>query len=242
MNLTAIIIDDNQSSINLLRKLLNEFFQEIRILESFTSVAKSIQLIENEKPDIVFLDVEMPGEDGFHLFKYIPQPEFETIFITAYKEYAVDAFRVNSIDYLIKPINPSDLKNAIERVKSARGKKKESKTSSKPKLAIQTKTGIEFVNIADIYYCQALDNYTMIFMSDHKKMVSKPLKKFEDILEASGYFRTSRSYLVNLKFIKSLNLGKKSSVVLENEAIVPVSQPNKQKLIDILNEDQAMNL
>jgi len=242
MKLKAIIIDDNQASINILKKMLDDFFSDVEIIGSFKAVASSISAIENDCPDIVFLDVEIPKEDGFQLFKYIPQPDFETIFITAYKDYAAEAFRVDPIDYLIKPINPSELKIAIERVKAKKQNTKKINASPKSKLAIQTKTGIEFLEIDEIYYCQALDNYTMIFTQDNKKLVSKPLKKFEEILSGAGFFRTSRSYLVNIKFIKSITLGKKSFVLLNNDAEVPVSQSNKQSLIDLINTDQAHSL
>jgi len=241
MKLTAIIIDDNRASIQLLEKLLSDFFKEINVIESFTSVKSSIETIANKNPDIVFLDVEMPGENGFALFDYIPQPHFETIFITAYKEYAADAFRVSSIDYLIKPIDPEELKGSIARVK-AKASSNAKLQAHKSKLAIQTKTGIEFIEIAETRYCQANDNYTFIHLLDKKKLVSKPLKNFQLLLEPQGFFRTSRSYLINLKYIKCIKNGRKSEVVLEDDTLIPLSQENKKILIDLLSDKVVINL
>ncbi len=240
MKLTAVIIDDNKSSIKLLSKLLTSFFTNVEIVASFNSVKTSIDTILNEKPDIVFLDVEMPGENGFKLFEYISQPEFETIFITAYREYAADAFRMDSADYLVKPIDPAELREAISRVEQKRLRVRG--LSTKSKIALQTKTGIEFVNIADVHYCQADDNYTNVYFKEQKRLLSKPLKEIEKLLMGHRFFRSNRSYLVNLDHIKGLTRGRKNGIVISDDIVIPLSIEKKKELLDLLAGDDILNL
>ena len=234
MKLTAIIIDDNRSSIDLLSKLLLQFFPNIELLSSCTSVIEGSARIKKLNPDIVFLDVEMPGENGFELFKYHSKPEFETIFITAFTEYAASAFRVGSIDYLVKPIDPEELKIALQRVEDKRSPLKINGASKDARLAISTKDGTAFLLVSAIKYCKADDNYTTIFHDEKSTLVSKPLKSFEVTLEPNGFFRSSRSHLVNIAWIKLITNGKKPLIVLTDGDQVPLVLARKKELMALM--------
>ena len=242
MKIRAIIIDDNKASINLLIKMLEDFFRNVEVVAFFTSVKEAIDTIENEEPDVVFLDVEMPEENGLKLFEYISIPKFETIFISAYKEYAVDAFRVGSIDYLTKPINPKELKVALKRVSDKLSITESSKYNKSSRLAIHSQSGMNFVSISNILYCEANDNYTFIHVTNKKFIVSKPLKYFQHLLEPCGFFRTSRSHLVNLDKIQTLKGGRKGFAILKGESSVPVSSDRKKELLILLGNQDIINL
>jgi len=239
--LKAIIIDDNKSSIQLLSKLLDEYFDEVKVIATCTSVDEGSAQIEKQLPDIVFLDVEMPGNDGFQLFKHYPEPEFETIFITAFSKYAADAFRVGSIDYLVKPIDPEQLKEAINRVKQKLTPVSLKGQSHDSRLAISTQNGTEFIPVSSIIYCEADDNYTTIYHADGSSLVSKPLKSFQLSLEALGFFRSSRSHLVNTKYIKLITNGKKPEIHLKDDLKVPLVSARKKDLMALmLEQDNAL--
>lgn len=234
MNLTAIIIDDNKSSIKLLSKLLEEFFPQVELLGSCTSVQEGSTKISELAPDIVFLDVEMPGEDGFELFKYHPDHDFETIFITAFSEYAAEAFRVGSVDYLVKPLDPDELKIAITRVEDKLTPLSINGISKDARIAISTKNGTEFLFLDSIRYCEADDNYTTICYEEESALVSKPLKSFQKTLEPLGFFRASRSHLINTSYIKSISNGKKPQVRLTDGKSIPLVLARKKDLMAIM--------
>jgi len=242
MKIKAIIIDDNKASINLLTKMLEEFFKTVEVIASFTAVKMAIETIENEQPDIVFLDVEMPGENGLKLFEYISIPKFETIFISAYKEYAIDAFRVGSIDYLTKPINPEELKEALKRVTDKMTLRGNNTHDVKSRIAIHSNSGMDFISISNILHCEANDNYTFVHILKKKFVVSKPLKYFQQLLEPYGFFRTSRSHLVNLKHIKSITGGRKNTAILKDESSIPISSERKKELLNLLSDQDIINL
>jgi len=242
MRIKVIIIDDNQASINLLIKMLEDFFKHVEVIASFNSVKKSIETIEIVEPEIVFLDVEMPRENGLKLFDYISEPKFETIFISAFKEYAVDAFRVGSIDYLTKPINPKELKEALNKVEKKILLNSSKLSDVRTRLAIQSQSGMEFILISNILYCEANDNYTFINLLEKKIIVSKPLKHFQKLLEPRGFFRTSRSHIVNIKYITSITGGRKCFAILKNKSKIPISKDKKNELLDLLSNQGIINL
>jgi two-component system LytT family response regulator len=242
----AIIIDDEIFARESLVKVINQYCPEVSILGIGENVAEAIELIYRYSPDIVFLDIEMPNGNGFTLFDKIKNPHFETIFTTAYEEFAIKAFRVSALDYLTKPIDFRQLQDSIERYK--RKQKVELKEqrmellienlTNKPtefsKIVLPDYEGYTMVKIADILYCKADGSYTEVHLLNGKKITtSKLLKVVEELLPEQTFYRTHKSYLVNLNLIKRYNKND-HQVLMENNVALDVSDRNKKEFIERL--------
>lgn len=242
----AIIIDDEIFARESLVKVINQYCPEVSILGIGENVAEAIELIYRYSPDIVFLDIEMPNGNGFTLFDKIKNPHFETIFTTAYEEFAIKAFRVSALDYLTKPIDFRQLQDSIERYK--RKQKVELKEqrmellienlTNRPtefsKIVLPDYEGYTMVKIADILYCKADGSYTEVHLLNGKKITtSKLLKVVEELLPEQTFYRTHKSYLVNLNLIKRYNKND-HQVLMENNVALDVSDRNKKEFIERL--------
>ena len=242
----AIIIDDEIFARESLVKVINQYCPEVSILGIGENVAEAIELIYRYSPDIVFLDIEMPNGNGFTLFDKIKNPHFDTIFTTAYEEFAIKAFRVSALDYLTKPIDFRQLQDSIERYK--RKQKVELKEqrmellienlTNRPtefsKIVLPDYEGYTMVKIADILYCKADGSYTEVHLLNGKKITtSKLLKVVEELLPEQTFYRTHKSYLVNLNLIKRYNKND-HQVLMENNVALDVSDRNKKEFIERL--------
>ncbi len=246
--ISAIIIDDEPHARNTLQAMLIRYFPEkVKIIASVESVKEGVFAIHKLHPDLVFLDIEMPGENGFKLFDYFDQTPFSVIFTTAYHNFAIDAVKVAALDYLLKPINYADLQEAISlfEKKKARGISPDhiekllsslnSSTDPKGKIALPTFTGYQLEKINSIVYCEADQNYTKIItIRDETILVSKPISYLEDILPQDIFFRIHKSYLVNLNFIKEYNRSEGFQVVLENGITLDVATRRNQDFLKAL--------
>ena len=242
--LTAIIIDDESSSRSALKQKLINHCTDVTIIAECESGEDGIKSIEEKKPDIVFLDVEMPRMNGFTMLQQLYNRNFELIFITAYDQYAIKAIKFSALDYLVKPVEVADLKMAVEKVKAKRNhapgnerlelllqnlvnEKKEHQ-----RIAIPSMEGLQFINIDDIIYLEAQSNYTVFHLKDsHKVTVSKTLKDFEELLPASIFLRIHHAYLINknqvLKYIK----GEGGQVLMKNNITLDISRRKKEEFL-----------
>ncbi|MEM9545703.1 MAG: LytTR family DNA-binding domain-containing protein [Bacteroidota bacterium] len=240
----ALIIDDEQRSITSLKWEL-ENFADVEIVGSTTDPMEGIDLIQDLKPRLVFLDIEMPVLNGFDLIQKFDVLDFEIIFTTAYDKFAVRAFEVSAIDYLLKPINEEDLSRALEKVKSKTGIEyfqrkmevlfKNLRTDDPffDNIVIPTNEGLEFLEAKGIVRCESSGNYTWIYMDNNDKhLVSKTLKEIEGMLDSRRFYRVHHSHLVNISFIKKYLKGKDGTLVLKNGELVPVSRTKKSNLLD----------
>lgn len=239
-NLTCVIVDDNPQCISVLKSLLNKYFPEVEVLGEANSVATGVGLLKSLQPNILFLDVEMPTENGTTLFEYIANPSFETIFTTAFRDYAAEAFRLGSIDYLVKPVKPSDLKEAIEKVQTKKSLIQQSGDailkdySQTDKITFSHVNAIEVYAIEDILFCQAESNYTIVHGINKKSMVSKTLGYYETLLKPYGFFRINRSHLVNVKHVEKVD--KANGEVYLNKGInLLLSSRRRKEFIDMLS-------
>lgn len=240
----ALIIDDEKSSQITLHNMVTEFCQGVEILESASSVAEGVVAINKYKPDLIFLDVEMPVHNGFTLFEYFKEPEFNVIFTTAFQKYAIEAFRFSAVDYLLKPIDLQDLRRAIKKAmdktetKSTKDKLKilkENLNNVCNKLALPTMEGYYFVELKNIIRCEAENNYTSFYLVGGKKiLVSKTLKIFSKLLEDHSFFRISRSDLVNLNHVEKFGRQKSPSVTLSDSTVLNVSVRRKDDFLKII--------
>ncbi len=243
MNLRAIIVEDEANSREILRNYVKKYCPTIKLVGEAGSVKEALELIEANELDMVFLDVEMPFGNAFDLLDKLPERTFETVFVTAYDHYAKDALNHHAAYYLTKPINIDELINAVNYVETVREKEislEGSILSSKSKgvegkLTLPQQDGFQILNITDILYCKADDNYTEIFLSDKKILVSKTLKYFEDALIDFAFARVHKSYLVNVNEVVKYRKGKGGSVVMSNGKEVMVSASKKKEFLSFFN-------
>jgi len=239
MKLRAIIVEDEDTSREILRNYLVKYCPKVELIGEAANVDDALLIIRNNDLDLVFLDVEMPYGNAFDLLDKVGDRQFETVFVTAYNQYAIDALNAHASYYLLKPISIETLIEAVDYVSEIKAKENTlQNTILKPKLTqvggkitIPLQNGFEVLEIKDILYCQADDNYTNIFINDKKKLVSKTLKYFDEILSKSGFARVHKSYLVNVNAIIEYKKGKGGSVVLSSGKEIMVSPSRKKELL-----------
>ena len=240
MKLNSIIVEDEETSREILRNYLKKYCPNVQILGEASNVEEALVLIRNHDLDLVFLDVEMPYGNAFDLLDKVGDIDFETVFVTAYNHYAVDALNAHASYYLMKPISIDELIKAVDYVTEIRTKEDAlqdqvlvPKTNMvNGKITIPQLDGFEVINTADILFCKADDNYTEIYLNTNKKkLVSKTLKYFEEALNDSSFARVHKSYLVNVNEIVKYVKGKGGSVVLSNGKEISVSASRKSDLL-----------
>lgn len=208
--LSTIIIDDENKGRETLKQLLVLLKANVNIIAEASSVTEAVTCINQHKPELVFLDIQMGDGTGFDVLEHITYKNFQLIFITAHEEYALKAFRYSAIDYITKPIDPDVLDAALQKVYKLNkqfnlDQKLEALFQNKQKLnklALPSTVGIQLVKTQDIIRCEASNNYTLFYLSDAKKiMVTKTLKEYEELLADEGFFRVHQSHLINLEFV-----------------------------------------
>lgn len=243
--LKAIIIEDEPNNAQALSQMLTEFCEGVVVLGIADNVKEGVRLIKAHTPDVVFSDIELPGENGFALLEYFEDISFEIVFTTAYDQYAVKAFEFSAVDYLLKPIQIKQLRLAIEKVKEKReltslqNKYQElSDNLVKPRptrLGLPTMEGLVFVNVDDIIRCEGENNYTtFFFVNGTKILVSRTLLEYEKVLEGANFFRAHRSHLVNLMRVKKLIRTRVNQLVMEDNSVVEVSVRKRDALLETL--------
>lgn len=239
----SVIIDNETKSRKTLRNFLQKYCKNVEVLGEADSVSSGIDLIKTEHPELVFLDIEMTDGTGFKLLESFDDIQFSVIFVTAYSAYAIKAFKISAIAYILKPINPQELIEAVEKYQKETGLKGIhhklevllGNQSSVKKIAFPTSEGIELVKLNQIVHCEADDNYTSIFLVNDKRiLVSKTIKEYDTMLSDFGFFRIHQSHLVNLDYISKFNKNDGGYVVLENGKKLPVSRRNKQEFLEKL--------
>ncbi|MFN8116184.1 MAG: response regulator [Bacteroidia bacterium] len=243
----AILIDDEERARNTLSSLLANYCPEINVLATCSNVPDGVLAINKHKPDVVFLDIEMPDYNGFELLGFFREIDFDIIFVTAYSEYAVKAFEISAVDYILKPIDIDQLKNSVEKLKQ---KKLHSQMQEQiellkesyigddiRKIALSMSNGLTFVEVSDIILLEADGAYTTFYLKDSQKiLVSKKLKFYEDILSnRSHFFRTHRSYFININYIKTYSRGE-NAILMDNDFLVTISRDRKQEFESLLKD------
>lgn len=245
----SIIIDDEADAREVLKLTIEKYCPGVKILSSCSSPEEGLKAIQNLKPDLVFLDVQMPNQSGFDLLEEIGEINFAVIFVTAYNHYAIKAIKFSALDYLLKPVDPDDLVSAIQRVEKWQNRSDQTfryqsvfnniqnQSRSIDKLAIPTNDGIVFLESASIICCRADGNYTALYLTGSKNMlVSKPLTDFDQMLSDSGFFRIHHSALINMKHIQKYIKGDGGYVVLSENHHVDVSRRKKDAFLQQLNK------
>ena len=213
--LKALIVDDEPKARENLQILLTDFVEGVEVAALCENIVEATQAVREHAPDVVFLDIQLQRETGFDLLTKLKEIDFEVIFTTAYTEYAIKAFKFSAIDYLLKPIDIEELKKAVARVEKRVSNNMTGRltqlvqnlklgSNENYKIALPTLDGLVFVKISDILYCEASSNYTQIFTTEEKYLVSKTLKEYDDLLSDHNFFRIHNSYLININSIKNM--------------------------------------
>lgn len=242
----VIIIDDEKHAIITLQHLLQKF-DDVEILETIQDSSKAKAIIEDKKPDLLFLDIEMPILNGFELLQEFEELNFKVIFTTAYDQYAIKALKINALDYLLKPIDLDELRNALDKYVT-----NEIFTSNEQiaqltqfnisqmseTLALSTQKGLVFIKIKDIMYFEADGSYTHVYMSEGQQhLVSKSLSNFEEVLQDNPlFFRSHKSNLVNLNFIKQYIRGEGGELIMQNDKSIVLSRNKKQEFLNLFKK------
>lgn len=233
-----MLIDDEAQSREILRTYLGKYCKDLQVVGEGANVQQGIEAIAKGRPDLVFLDVEMPFGNAFDLLDQLPERDFETIFVTAYQNYAIDALNSHAAYYLMKPIDIDELVAAVDYVREV--KQKESRLGEKVlktvnrvrgKITLPQQDGFQVLEVADIMYCKADDNYTEIHLENKKILVSKTLKYFEEALSEFPFARVHKSYLVNVSKVVKYRKGKGGSVVLSTGKEIAVAPSRKKGLL-----------
>lgn len=246
----TIIIDDETHCTRHLSELLSTYCGPvIRIAGSASTVEEGWRIILQHQPQLVFLDIQLGEETGFDVLNRFPVIDFDIIFVTAYEKYAIRAFKFSAIDYLLKPVDPDDLRQAVGRLQQKRSKEETTKRfetlfdnlRNRPglprRISVPTMKGLEFLPVQEIIRCESHINYTSIFMTNGQKMtVARTLKEFEELLEEHGFFRVHNSHLINMAWIKSYHKGKGGSVCMTDNTEIEVSTRRKDELLKRLAE------
>ena len=243
----CVIVEDEEMARKVLKSLLAQYCQDVMVCAEAEDIVSGKNMIETFHPDLVFLDIEMPGGSGFKLLTSIEDKDFEVVFITAYEQFAIKAIRHDALDYILKPIDPKELVAAVEKVKEAKYKKTLKKQYDSllknldpeqlvvRKISLSTADKIHLINVDDIIRCESDNYYTIIFFKDGTSlMVSKTLKEIDQKLEEYDFVRTHKSHLVNMRCIKNF-IKDEMMVVMTDDTKVPVSKRKKEKILEVIN-------
>ncbi len=244
--INALIVDDEVNARLVLYNFITEYCPNVNLVAQAEDVKTAVKIINNNAIDLVFLDVEMPNENGFALFDYFNNPKFETIFCTAYSEYAIKAFEVSATDYLLKPLGLIKLQDAIDKVAVKMQAKnfnvdniavlKDNLANKKiNKIGIHIGDGIVFMNLSDIYYFEANGAYCNIHHKNGVDMTVKKIKHFEDLLSNDNrFFRTHRSFFINISLIKKYSKKDGLMVTYDNKTMLPISKEKKEEFEEFM--------
>lgn len=242
--LNTIIIDDEHDAVEFISSIIAEYCPSLNVTGKAYNVIEGESIIKEKRPDLVFLDVEMPNGTGFDLLSRFPDKDFEVVFITAFNHYAIKAIRFSAVDYILKPINIHEFIEAVGRVTKKRSERAghpnesykvllENLRSSVPsRLAIPTADGMEYLNPREIIRIEADRSYSWFFLNnDRKILVSKHLKEFQELLGDRYFFRSHNSHLINLKFVKKFIRREGGYIAMSDGAIIPVSRNKKDMFL-----------
>ncbi len=243
------IVDDEIHCIESLVIHLHTLFPEMNVTYKTHKVQEALKRLPETPIDLLFLDIEMPGLNGFQLLDQLPKRNFDVIFTTAYSQYAIQAFKAKAINYLLKPIDEQELKEAIAEWKELVSKKThpahqldqllehlKKEGILKSKISVPVSDGYEFIEVKDIMYCQSQSNYTTFFLSEGSKVViSKTLKEVENTLESFFFIRVHQSYLINPNYLKKYNRNDGGYLIMQDNVKIPISH-QKRKLVTGLFE------
>ncbi len=242
MSVRAVIIDDEQNNIHNLQYLLQQYCPQVNIVGTAQQYDQAKALILEQRPNLLFLDIQMPDKNGFELLQSLPYRDFEVIFVTAFDQYGIQAIKFSAIDYLLKPINIEELQLAVNKVLQKRSSQQQNERlenlmqllqqqKDTHRIALTSLKETRFVNPADIIRCESANNYTSFFFQNGEKIIaSKPIFEYEELLKGYGFLRSHQSHLVNKKHVRSWVKEEGGYLLLDDGSSVPVSRQKKEEI------------
>jgi two-component system, LytTR family, response regulator len=244
--ITAIIVDDEPDCSEILATLLDRYCPQVKVIDICYNGQTALKSIMEEKPQLVFLDIEMPQMNGFELLERLQPIHFKLIFTTSYDQYAIKAIKFSALDYLLKPIDREELQEAVRKTIQSLHvpipqqfevllQKMQHTGASNQKIALPTMEGLQLISVDEIISCESERNYTYIYLKSKQKLIiSKPLKDIEEMLEDYPFLRVHHSYIVNLKEISKYIRGEGGYLIMTDGSNVDVSRSRKESLIQKL--------
>ncbi len=243
--MNCLMIDDEPDSLDNLESLVGEFCPNISVTGRATSVQEALKQLDALKPDLVFLDIELQDGSGFEVLEKARHRSFELIFVTAFNQYAIKAFKHSAVDYLLKPVDTEELKDAVARVSRARSEKSVGnfsilldnlKSESPRKLAIPTSQGFEYILVDNIVRIEAERSYCRIYLLDKRKiLVSKCMNDYQQVLDERKFFRTHNSHLVNLQHVKMYVKRDGGHIEMVDGSFIPLARRKKDDFVEVMN-------
>lgn len=249
MTLKALLIDDEPHNLDNLQALLGTYCPQVDICGTALNAEAGQDLVYKYQPDLLFLDIQMPRQNGFDLLRNLPEHNFEVIFVTAYDQYAIQAMRFAAVDYLLKPVDIGELQGAVDRAGKQRRLKvrnqqldnllnvlKTGQTNEEQRIALATGKETRFVKTGDIIRCQSSNNYTAFYLADGESLlVCRPIYEYDELLKSHDFIRCHQSHLVNKAFIRSWKKEFGDFLVLTDGSELPISRGKKDALRKALN-------
>ncbi|NMH28114.1 LytR/AlgR family response regulator transcription factor [Flavobacterium silvaticum] len=248
--ITAILIDDDKHLRKGLKALLERYTNDIAIIGEAESVKTGIAAIEKLRPQVIFLDIHLNDGTGFDILEKLKEKgkiNAHIVFITAHEQYAVKAFKFSALDFILKPVDPEELQNTIERIKQVASKNPSfdnidlllenirKKVDNFKRIALSTSDGVHLFEVADIIRCEAKVNYTQFYIKNHKPvLISRTLKEYEELLTEHGFERIHQSHLINLSYLKSYIKNDGGYVIMADNSNIPIAQSKKEKLQELI--------
>src|SRR6187397_479745 len=245
----CILIDDESNSLEMMEWLLTTYCPQIKIEAMCNTASKGIEAINEYKPDLVFLDIEMPHMNGFDMLEQFDKLFFDVVFCTAYDQFAIKAFKYSALNYLLKPIDPDDLKETIRRIEEKKSMPSKEQfelllqninqpvKSTPQRIALTTGDGMIFVPTTDIIYCEAESNYTSVVLANGKKVVvSKVLKDIDEALSGPDFCRVHSSFLINVNRIKKYVRGDGGYLIMDDDTNISISRNRRQEFIELFSK------
>ena len=245
----CVLVDDETNALEMMEWLLKTYCPQAEIVAMCNTAEKGIEAINSHKPDVVFLDIEMPRMNGFDMLEQVKNLTFDIVFCTAYDQFAIKAFKYAALNYLLKPVDPDDLKATMQRVEEKRpalSKEQfalllqhinQSPKSTPSRIALTTGEGLIFVATGDILYCRAESNYTNVVLTGGRKiMVSRVLKELDETLSGADFYRVHSSFLININHVKKFIRGEGGYIVMDNDATISISRAKRQEFMDMFSK------
>jgi two-component system LytT family response regulator len=242
----AIVIDDEVKARDTILNMLQVYCPDVNVIATAGSVKQGIEVLQNNKPELLLLDIKMADGTGFDLLRKIKEVDFLVIFITAFEEFAIRAIKFSAIDYILKPLDPDELVSAIAKAKSVLNKENmneklealydnlDSLSTNTKKIVLKTTDSVHIVNIKDIIRCESEKNYTHFYTIEHEKItVSRTLKEFNELLANFGFFRVHQSHLINMEHVKRYEKQGGGNLVMADNSSVPVAFRKKDDLMKV---------